>query len=243
MDPENVNYWAQIWPALLGSLLGGGLILGWIELMRYRRERKQWKKADQKIELIELISESHFKRWNPEREKDQEKIRIFESGLKGKIRSWYFCVKYEISNLTSQDILAHDISLDISQVKMTTPEKESPSYFNGYKKQTLRRYHLLSKELIGDNDFPIIIPAKSKIGVVFVGQYNYDYPNLVTSLPEDSLIKIVFDGNEIVESTFKFTNVDNFWNLSEIKFELDGNELHWVPYMEKHGIPIDEIPF
>lgn len=242
MEPNTGNIILQIVLGLLGGILSGGVI-SWIEFRRFQREKAGWNKADQKIELIRLLSESNFTRWNPLRESDQEKIRIFESGLKGKIHIWNFCVKYEIANLTNQDILAHDISLDISQVKMTKPEKESPDYFNGYKMQTVRRYHLLSKELIEEVDFPIIIPAKSKIGVVFVGHHEYDYPNLVTKLPEDSLIKITYDGNETIESTFQFNDIDDFWDIKDIRFNESMTELHWVPFMEKHNIPIDDIPF
>ena len=153
-----------------------------------------------------------------------------------------FLIKYEIANTTGQDILAHSISLEIPQLKMIKPLKEDKKYFNGYKRQTLKRYNLLSKEIIDDLDFPIIIPAHSKIGMVFFGDNEFDYPNLVEEVARTGLIKIVFDGNVTLIDEFSFDNLEHEFEFTEMDYIESGEELHWIPYMEKKGIEYG-LPF
>lgn len=236
MENQSMNFSLQILSGLLGGLFGGGLIVGWIEFKRYSREKKEWDRTDKKVELIKLTTQSCISNWDTKYENDTEKIRLYESGLNGKIRYWRFFIKYEIANLTGQDILAHSISLEIPQPKMIKPHKEDKKYFNGYKGQTLKRYNLLSKEITDNSDFPIIIPAHSKIGMVFFGDNEFDYPNLVEEVPRTGLLKIVFDGNMTLTDEFSFDNLEDESYLTEIDYITMGEGLDWIPYMEKKGI-------
>ena len=242
MENQSVNFGLQILAGLLGGLFGGGLIVGWIEFKRYSREKKEWARADKKVELIKLTTQSLITNWDTKYANDTEKIRLFESGLNGKIRYWRFLIKYEIANLTGQDILAHSISPEIPQPKMIKPFKEDKKYFNGYKRQSLKRYNLLSKEITDDSDFPIIIPAHSKIGMVFFGDNEFDYPNLVEEVARTGLIKIVFDGNVTLTDEFSFDEEESDFYLAELDYVKGTDELHWVPYLEKKGIE-HGIPF
>lgn len=227
---------------LIGGIFGGGLIVGVIEIFRYNRERSNWKKEDQKIDISIINAHEVTARWSTDRlfDDNEEKVRLYESGLLDKVSDWKFIIMISLTNLTNQEILAHKLLLEQLQPKMTKPRKEDKKYFLGYKNQVLRRYNLLTKEIIEDHDLPLVIPAHGKSGIVYVGDFEYDYPNLVEDVP--NVVKFVIEIENNERRSVEIT-LDNFLSFSgeEIDFNTDTGETHWVAYLDKnnidHGIP------
>jgi hypothetical protein len=56
------------------------------------------------------------------------------------------------------------------------------------------------------------------------------------------LIKIVFDGNVTLIDEFSFDNLEHEFEFTEMDYIESGEELHWIPYMEKKGIEYG-LPF
>lgn len=229
---------------ILGGLFSGGLIVGVIEILRYRRELSHWKKEDQKIELTLIQAKQIYLRWETNNySSDEEKVRLYESGLIGKIESWKFFIMISFSNLTEQDILAIGLNLEQFQPKMVKPKKEDRKYFSGYKRQVLRRYNLLTKQLIEDHELPILIPARGKSGVVFVGDFQYDYPNLVENVPAKFRFVIKTD-NCSSQSLDIEPNDDLDFVGEEIDTPEHSDEVHWVGFLDKNCIEHSgPIPF
>ncbi|HAE43221.1 MAG TPA: hypothetical protein DCG34_09945 [Clostridiales bacterium] len=228
---------------ILGGLFSGGLIVGVIEILRYRRELSRWKKEDQKIELTLIHANQNYLRWKTDNHSsDEEKVRLYESGLIDKIRDWKFFIMISFSNLTDQDILAIGLNLEHPQPKMVMPKKEDKKYFSGYKNQVVRRYNLLTKQLIEDFDLPLVIPARGKSGVVFVGDFQYDYPNLVEDVPAKLRFVIKTDN-----STSQSLDIEPSNDLISYGEEIDipdvSSDFHWVGYLDKNGIEHTPLPF
>lgn len=233
--------WTNILLGIIGGVFSGGLIVGIIEILRYKRDTSKWKKEDQKLEVSIIDANQGVTRWKTRNmDGDEEKVRLYESGLIDKVSSWKFIIVISLTNLTDHEILAHKIKLEQLQPNMIKPKKENKKFFIGYKNQVLHRYNLLTKQIIEDYDLPLIIPAHGKSGIVFVGDFNYDYPNLVEDTPNEVKFSIQIEENEIHSVVIKFENTLSFFG-SEIDYDSETEETHWVPYFDKnnieHGIP------
>ena len=77
----------QILMVLIGGLLSGGILIAWIEFQRHRREKLEWELKDKKIVLRVISVTSKEDRWKTDTEKmEKERLRLFETGLDGKIK-------------------------------------------------------------------------------------------------------------------------------------------------------------
>ena len=235
--------WQTILVGILSGLFGGGFIVGVIEILRYRRELSSWKKEEKQIEINLIRANQNHTRWeNCDYLSDEEKVRLFESGLLNKINEWKFLVILSITNLTDHDILALEVYLAQPQPKLVEPKEENKKYFSGYKRQVVRRYDLLTKQLLEDIDLPLTIPAHGKAGIVFVGDFQYDYPNLVEGIPSKLRFIIKTDSNLTHSLEIEPENTLSFFYGDEVSQQTDSDEYHWVGYLEKNGID-HSLPF
>jgi hypothetical protein len=147
-----------------------------------------------------------------------------------------------MANLTDQAIMAHSLNLEIPAPKLIKPQKQDKKYFTGYKYQVVRKYDMVQKTIIEDFNLPLIISPHSKTGVVFIGQYEFDYPNLVDDIPTNLLFKMEIDNNEKFDLQIIPNEQENAYELTEVDETTDGENIHWIPYMEKNEIP-HGLPF
>ena len=154
-------------------------------------------------------------------------------------------VKIAYTNLTDVDILATSISLEIQQPNFEKATLKKQYQVNPFYPK-LERYDLMKKNVIKNNDLPIVIPGKSTSGVVYLGEWDFDYPNLVNSLPLTATFKILLEDGSFRNINIDFTKSDE---ISEIAYSSNG-VMHWAPAIEKHLEEIDkeeskneEIPF
>jgi len=227
------NFLKEVLGGLIGGLVSGGLITAIIEIIRLKRENEKFKKETTKFETRIIFARSGIHRWNPNVYSDKdEKLRIYDAGLNGKIEDWKFIIKIEIENLTDHDLLAHDIILDIPQPVRANPSIVNKKFFKNVPSRTITKYDLREKKMILDSDLPLVIPARSSTGIVIIGVYHYDYPVLVDKVPMISKLIITTDIPKIIQIEFIDQEIDN---LPETAYSADG-VLLWSPYMDKNGI-------
>lgn len=227
----------QFLVTIVGGLLSGGILITWIEFQRHQREKKEWQLKDRKLELRIINVASVEDKWIASIIRDEkEKLNIYDAGLDGKIHSWMFMVKIAFSNLTDSDILATSLSLEIQQPSFeqaASKKFDSENYFY----QRLIRYDLMNKNIISESDLPLIIPAKTTSGVVYMGEWNFGYRSIVGNLPTTATFKILLD-----DGTLRNINIDFSKSVKniEILYSSTGNK-HWLPAIEKHGQEINKM--
>jgi hypothetical protein len=223
---------------IVTGLLSGGIVIAWIELQRHRHEKLEWKEKEKKVEIRIISAKSDIRRWNASRYDEKEKLRIFETGLDGKISYWAFLIQIVISNLLENDLLATEITLETPQPDMEMKENKNLKYEKNISSLSLIKYDLMKKDIINDLTLPLVIPAKSSTGVVFYGVWNFNYPFLTKSVPNKATFKMTLD-----DGTTRVENIDliEVEYLSDIGTSASGED-HWRPYLIKNNIE-EEIPF
>lgn len=233
----------QVLLSLLSGVIGGGIILAWIELQRHRHEKEEWKLKDKRIDIKVLSVESDVERWDPTKYRDEkEKLKIYEFGLNNKVSEWRFIIKIAYSNLTDRDIIITSADVEVPMpnyevAKVTSDVKERfyPIKFT--------IYDLMKKNLIDENSFPLVLPQKSTTGIVFFGKWDFRYPYLVSTLPSSSNLIIKLDDGITRQIAIDFTNAGF---ISELGYSSSGNP-HWYPAIAVSGVDLDkvdeEIPF
>lgn len=233
----------QVLLSLLSGVIGGGIILAWIELQRHRHEKEEWKLKDKRIDIKVLSVESDVERWDPTKYRDEkEKLKIYEFGLNNKVSEWKFIIKIAYSNLTDRDIIITSADVEVPMpnyevAKVTSDVKERfyPIKFT--------IYDLMKKNLIDENSFPLVLPQKSTTGIVFFGKWDFRYPYLVSTLPSSSNLIIKLDDGITRQIAIDFTNAGF---ISELGYSSSGNP-HWYPAIAVSGVDLDkvdeEIPF
>ena len=224
---------------IITGILSGGIVIAWIEFQRHRHENIEWKQKEKKVEIRVISAKSDSSRWNTNLYDEKEKLRIFETGLDGKVQSWEFLIQIVISNLLENDILATEITLETPQPDMETKENKNLKYERYISRLSIEKYDLMKKNIIDDSSLPLIIPAKSSTGVVFYGSWVFDYPFLTKSVPLKATFKMTLD-----DGTSRIENII----LTEVEYSLDTaysttGEKHWRPYLIKNNIMPEEIPF
>jgi hypothetical protein len=242
MEGGNINFWLQLLIGAIGGLISGGVI-SIIEIARFRREKKRWENEDKKLKISIINAEYAIIHWDVNIRDDVEKLRIYETGLNGKVKAWRYFIKVFITNMTNQEILAHNFELDIPIAKLTKPEKIEQKYKPKRFFPTNRRYDLFEKNIIEDQNFPIVIPPHANKGIIFIGHYEYDYPYLVQEVETKYKLKIVIDDNVIIEEIVEPQLMDGFYKLKEIEESSTDSSIHWTQYMDKFKIPYDPFPF
>lgn len=223
---------------LVSSLLGGGIVIAWIEFQRHRHENIEWKKKEKKVETRVISAKSVSQRWKASSCDEKEKLRIFETALDGKVKYWTFLIQIVLSNLLDSDLLATEITLETPQPDMETKINSHLKYEQNYCRLILVKYNLMKKDIIDESALPLVIPAKSSTGVVFYGYWKFDYPYLTKSVPNKATFKMVLD-----DGTSKIENID----LVEVDYLDDIGSTteqirHWRPYLVKNNIE-QEIEF
>lgn len=170
---------AQVLLSLLSGVIGGGIILAWIEVQRHRHEKEEWKLKDRRIDIKVLSVESNVDRWDPSEYRDEkDKIRIYELGLINKVSEWMFIIKISYSNLTDRDIIITSTELevpmpnyDIAKIEGEFKERFFPLKLTKYdlmKKPHRRKFFSLSTtpkidnrySFLGKMGFSLPIPSK-----------------------------------------------------------------------------------
>jgi len=236
------NYLLQILISLVSSIIGGGILISWIEFQRLRREKEEWKLKDKKIDLKLLSVEVDEFHWNVAEVGDEkEKLRIYETGLNNKVKEWLFLIKIAYSNLTDRDIIITMAELEIPMpiFEIAKMEGENKKNFNPL---DIKKYDLMNKNPIYSGSFPLVIPQKSTTGIVFMGHWYFPYPYLVSSVPSNATFKITLDDGNTRQLIVDFSNTEN---ISELAFSSNGIP-NWEPALSKFRKEIEEeedIPF
>jgi hypothetical protein len=235
-----MTFWQQLLISLFGGLVGGGLIVSWIELKRFTRERNQWTEEDKKM-LIHVNSALYsIRHWDAKNiSEEDEKIRVFESGLNGNISSWKYFLKFGLENLSKRDLLVNKIDLNFSNPTRIKVTQEDRKYFRKYHFLISRIYDMFNKSLIHDRNFPLLIPANSTMGIVIIGINDFDYPDIVTEVPTMGIITIALNGGFYLQKEICFTD-KNF--IFDIDTSTVTGEYHWTPYLEFIN-EYEELPF
>lgn len=226
----------QVLLSLLSGVVGGGIILAWIEIQRHRHEKVEWKLRDKKIDIKILTVESNISYWDPSTYNDEkQKLAIYEKGLTNKVSEWLFVVKVSYSNLSDRDILITSADLEIPmpsyEVGKTTGENKTRFY-----PITLHKYNLMEKTLITGYSFPLVLPQKSTGGIVFLGDWSFNFPYIVNSVPMSSTLLIKLDDGQTRQIAIDFSGVGN---IEELAYSSLGNA-HWEPALHKSQAEIIE---
>ena len=238
-----INIW-QVLLSFFGSIIGGGMIVAWIEFQRLRREKEEWKLKDKKIDIKILSVEANENRWNPTIYKDEKKkLSIYEKGLNDKVSDWMFIIKIAYSNLTDRDILVTMAELEIPMPNYEVAKIEGTKQERFYPIK-ITKYDLMKKTLINEYSFPLVIPQKSTAGIVFLGNWNFNYPYLVNSVPSSSSLIIKLDDGINRQINIDFSKAGD---IMELAYSSSGNP-HWEPALNKskeeiEKAELDEIPF
>ena len=240
-----MDFWQQFFISILGGFLSGGLIIGWIEIKRYKRENILWNQEKEKIHIHVSSAKYSIQRWSGKKtSNDEEKIRIFESGLEGNVSLWRYIIKFSLENLSNRDLLAENISFEFPPPNLLDSIKEDKKYFSTHTYPIKRRYNMFTKSILENRDFPLLIPVKSTIGIVFIGSNEYDYPNLVVDVPIEGRIQININNDINVDEKVSFVFYNSIYD--EVAHSPINSDIHWVPYLvETNQINKDEdfLPF
>lgn len=153
------NLLGQVIIGLIGGIVGGGLISALIDLLRYKRETEKYADEKKKFEAKIIFAASGINHWHPKDYIDKdEKLRVFEAELPGKIKDWNFIIKIEMENLTDHDLLAYDIILDIPEPIKKILSETNSKLLKNFPRQTITKYDLIEKNVINDSGFPFVIP-------------------------------------------------------------------------------------
>lgn len=234
---------AQVLLSLLSGVIGGGIILAWIEVQRHRHEKEEWKLKDRRIDIKVLSVESNVDRWDPSEYRDEkDKLRIYELGLINKVSEWMFIIKISYSNLTDRDIIITSAELEVPMPNYDIAKIEG-EFKERFFPLKLTKYDLMKKNRIDENSFPLVLPQKSTTGIVFLGKWDFRYPYLVNNVPSSSSLLIKLDDGETRQITIDFSNAGF---ITELGYSSSGNP-HWYPAIAISGPDLDEaddeIPF
>lgn len=235
----------QVLLSLLSGVIGGGIIVAWIEIQRHRHEKEEWKLKDKKIDIKVLAVESNVSHWDPSLyNNEKEKLSIYEKGLNNKVSKWLLVIKISYSNLTDRDILITSAELEIPMPSYEISKKVSENKRQFYP-ITLHKYNLMEKTLITSFSFPLVLPQKTTAGIVFLGEWDFYYPYLVSSVPSTSTFIIKLDDGMARQISIDFNNAEP---IQELAYSSKGNP-HWEPALVKSKVEIEEeeeeneIPF
>ena len=235
-----MDFFQQLLISLFGGFIGGGLIVSWIELKRYKRESKLWSEEDKKL-LIHINTAIYSTQyWDGKSISDaDEKIRVFESGLDGNISSWSYLLKFSLENVSKRDLLIETIDFDFPS-PMIIKSEINKKYSAVYNYPIKHRYDMFNKLLLQERDFPLLISSNSTIGIVIIGINNYDYPFIVSDIPNEGRILVAINKSLVFDENVSFTKKNNLYN--EIGISCSTGQYHWSPYLQSINEE-EEIPF
>lgn len=120
MDPFLQDKIADLIVTVIGVLIGGGLIVAFVEWKRHqreqeqwKREQEQWKREQEKLEIDVPRAEIATNRWEVTKAMDDKmKLIIFENELSGKVSSYLILVDFVVRNTTNGEVIVTSYGVD-----------------------------------------------------------------------------------------------------------------------------------
>ena len=98
-------------------ILGGGLITLVIELRRHQRERLNWQREDEMVQIDIPRSDLRCLTWIiTDKTSDKDKLVIYENILEGTIRKIFVVAEFVIRNTTAAEIIITHYDADVLQI-------------------------------------------------------------------------------------------------------------------------------
>ena len=181
-------------------------------------------------------------RWDPSKiYSNEERLRIYEERLNGKLQDWQALVKFTITNLTDHNLLILSTNSHFSKPESTVSPFVKQEGVKPYAGST-RKYDLMKKCLLNYKD-PIELPAKAQIGIVIVAYCEIDRSVWVDQGPSQVTISVKLDDGRTHEKEVRLAEAVE---MSEVDWVYGDDptekKLHWVPYLVKNEISRG-IPF
>lgn len=129
---------------LISILVSGGLLLAFIEWQRHRREQRQWKREEAKLEIDVPRAEIAYSVWAiKDGLSDKQKLMLYENQLIGKVNTYQILVDYVIRNTTGGELVIISYGVE---------ENAPPG------DKTLRLYDLQTLDLIDQSLSTVLQP-------------------------------------------------------------------------------------
>jgi len=207
-------------------ILGGGLITLVIELRRHQRERLNWQREDEMVQIDIPRSDLRCLTWIiTDKTSDKDKLVIYENILEGTIRKIFVVAEFVIRNTTAAEIIITHYDADVLQI----PSGNDTKHF----------YDLETHDLISVDDIGAVrLRPYSTIPRVLVLVCEFDKDRKLESLPTTLVISAKTSSGKILQGKATLNLVNRIPDLEYFR-----DEYHLKKYADKVRTPEDELPF
>jgi len=180
---------------VIAIILGGGLIVVFIEWQRHQRELRSWKREDELIEIDIPRSDMSVFNWQiSEKTSDKEKVMIYENRLENTVHRVTVHAEFVIRNTTSTEIIVTSYFGDVLQTPSGVDEK--------------RYYDLETYDLISVEDMGIIrLKPYGTIPRAFIMDSTFGKDRILDQAPTTLVVTVETSSGRTIQakSTLKIT--------------------------------------
>lgn len=229
MDPVARDKLLDLIINVISIILGGGLVMLFIEWRRHQRESLNWKREDQRLEVHIPRADMMIRKWQLESNlPDRIKLNIYENKLEGTFRNLMLIADFVIQNTTQAEIVV--VKYDFA-ILLIPPGDDVKRFYD------LETGDLMSLEDTGPTKLRPLSALTRQI--IFEGRFSKD--RRLETLPTTFVVTAETSDGSIVQGRATIKIVSLIPDMKRV-----GEDLHPKKYADKLVVePKDEteIPF
>jgi hypothetical protein len=223
-------FFATLLVNVISIILGGGIVLLFIEVRRHQRERRAWQIEDQTLQIDIPRAEIRVARWiisDDMPEKDQ--LIILKRKLENQIRDYTAIAEFVIRNTTPAEVVVTSYNAFVSPITVGYGQQYEHYY-------DLETYDLIDVEEIGA--FTIkpygVVPRYCVIGWYTRGRG-------LEEIPSSIIVEVTTSTGKLIQGKAVLNVVSNDFGELQVYDSFPRPKR----YLRKIGVPTeeDDIPF